>query len=43
MTETGNFKWFDDREQKLVLQDVTKIPFDDIYRIDGELFSWISY
>lgn len=39
VTVTGCFKRLDDGEQRLVLQDGTKIPFDDIYRIDGELFS----
>lgn len=38
VTVTGCFKWLDEVERKLVLQDGTKIPFDDIYRIDGEIF-----
>lgn len=39
VTVTGCFKWLDDAQRELVLRDGTKIPFDDIYRIDGELFS----
>ena len=38
MTVTGCFKWIDYGECRLVFQDGTKIPLDDIYKIDGEIF-----
>jgi len=34
----GCFKRIDDAERILIMQDGTKIPVDDIYRIDGEIF-----
>ena len=39
VTVTGCFKWLDEGERKLVLQDGTKIPFDDIYSLTGEIFA----
>lgn len=38
MTVTGCFKWIDYGECRLVFQDGTKIPLEDIYKIDGEIF-----
>lgn len=38
VTVTGNFKWLDDGERKLVLQDGTKIPWENIYSLTGDIF-----
>ncbi|MHB8963485.1 MAG: YolD-like family protein [Saccharofermentanales bacterium] len=38
ITATGHVKKIDTFEQTLVMQDGSKIPIDDIYEIDGELF-----
>lgn len=38
VTVTGNFKWLDDGERKLVLQDGTKIPLENIYSLTGDIF-----
>lgn len=39
VTVTGCFKWLDEVERKLVLQDGTKIPIDDIYSLTGEILA----
>jgi hypothetical protein len=38
VTATGCVKKIDEDEHAVVMQDVTKIPIDDIFEIDGELF-----
>ena len=38
ITATGCVKKIDEFEHAVVMQDATKIPIDDIFEIDGELF-----
>ena len=39
LTTTGTVKKLDDYERQIVLQDGTKLPMDDIWDMEGELFS----
>ena len=39
LTTTGTVKKLDDYERQIVLQDGTKLPTDDIWDMEGELFS----
>ena len=39
LTTTGTIKKLDDYERQIVLQDGTKLPTDDIWDMEGELFS----
>lgn len=39
VTSSGVVKKIDDYEHKVVLKDGTVIPMEDLYEIDGELFS----
>lgn len=38
ITATGCVKKIDEYERTVVMQDATRIPIDDIFEIDGELF-----
>lgn len=38
ITATGFVKKIDEYQRSVVMQDDTKIPIDDIFEIDGELF-----
>lgn len=38
VTVSGNFKWLDEYERMLVMQDGRRIPIDDIFRLEGEIF-----
>jgi len=42
ITATGCVKKIDEYERTVVMQDDTKIPIDDIFEIDGELFGIIT-
>ena len=39
LTATGAVKKVDDFERRIIMQDGSKIPMDDVLSIDGELFS----
>ena len=39
---TGRVKKVDDNERRIVLLDGTKLPMDDIYDIEGELFAFLA-
>ena len=39
---TGVVKKVDDGERKIVMQDGAKLPMDDIYDIEGELFAFLA-
>ena len=39
---TGVVKKVDDGERKIVMQDGEKLPMDDIYDIEGELFAFLA-
>ena len=39
VSATGAVKKVDDFERRIIMQDGTKIPMDDVLSIDGELFS----
>ena len=39
VTHTGVIKHVDEYERKLIFTDKTVIPIDDIYEIDGEIYS----
>ena len=43
ITSTGCVKKIDEYERTVVMQDDTKIPIDDILKIDGELFGTLEY
>ncbi len=42
ITTTGCVKKIDEYDRTLVMQDDTKIPIDDIFEIDGELFGTLQ-
>lgn len=42
-TATGCVKKIDEYERTVVMQDDTKIPIDDIFEIDGELFGTLEH
>ncbi|KFD40426.1 hypothetical protein DK28_0206630, partial [Peptococcaceae bacterium SCADC1_2_3] len=43
ITATGCVKKIDEYERTLVMKDETKIPIDDIFEIDGELFGALEH
>lgn len=43
ITATGCVKKIDEYERTVVMQDDTKIPIDDIFEIDGELFGTLEH
>ena len=43
ITVTGCMKKIDEYQQKVVMQDDTKIPIDDIFEIESELFSILEH
>lgn len=43
ITATGCVKKIDEYERILVIQSDTKIPIDDIFEIDGELFGTLEH